>query len=236
VKILKILLVLVLIGLNAIALIMTSNGFPARSLLVSGIFGYAILGPAIIGLLYLIPRKNRTFGHFLNAFTLVSVLLFASAVPRMVDDANKPPQTITSKDGSVQLVIPGLWRASPQANPNVVISMVDQMGVVSAIVGLDDIGPVPPQQYAGALANKFAGTEKFQSMSGPFSCTPKDLCAYYEVKMAFGEKGTTSIIAAIAGKRHFIQFMGSTNTNLYDSHKDELLSILASVHEPVGSR
>jgi hypothetical protein len=160
----------------------------------------------------------------------VSGLVFASNVPRIVEDANKAPQHISSKDGTVQITVPGDWR--PPDKPNGDISMVNQIGVVSANVTTFDPEPGSMDQHVQDMASRLAGSDKIKSFKGPFDCNAGRLpCKYYEAQMAHGETGATSLVAIVDGQHKAIRFTGVTNSPLYESHKQELLDILASLRD-----
>ena len=229
-------LAIVLVVANAIATLLTSQGFVGLAFLVGAMIGTGVLFPALVAGLFCIPKKHRNNKRFFRIFNVIALLVLLSTIPKVLDIHGRPPKILTGQQNLIEMTVPNSWRQGDQTSENLLFSLLDQLGTASLLVGTIefDENADTVEQYADATAQRFKASPVFESMSGLQQCRIAGFdCVYREVEMSFGDSGTTMLLATLVSRRstNLYSFIASTSTPLYEREKPQFLEILQSIKE-----
>ena len=229
----RFILAIIVVILNSVLMLMTSKGFPDKTIMLSSMFGYAFIAPSIIACLFCIPKIHRNNKRFFRTFNVISIILILTSIPKVIENHASPPKTITGKLGLIEITVPSSWRKNkPASNNNVSFNLSDQLGVTSIVVNAESGGneSINISEYEEIILGNLSKNEAYLSTSKSQSCNVNNFyCVYSEVKMSFGKNGTTTLVAILKNKNNFYVFYGSTNSPLYE--KQEFLNILHTLKE-----
>jgi hypothetical protein len=96
-----------------------------RTLVIAQSIGVAALVISLFSLLYLIPKKNRTFGHFLKAFVAVGAVSSLGQCSVWLNKFNGPIETIISNDGLIAVEVPSDWSPMKDVPDGVNLAVAD---------------------------------------------------------------------------------------------------------------
>ncbi len=231
----KIALALMLIGLNSVAIVMTSKGFGGdRGAMISTALSFALGAPIILAAIYCAQKKYRNRNSFINAFNFVAGLLFFSQLLQIMEQVRAPPKQIQGRNGLIEITVPNSWDTQSKDRPELSINVVDRISGKSVIVGVEAAQSGDLEQHLSELIERLEQTKEFKSKSGPFTCSIQGFeCLYHEVEFAFGKSGTTTIVAAIEGRSYCYHFVATTTTPAFERDKELMLNILLSLREKV---
>jgi hypothetical protein len=215
--------------------LITSRGFEDPGAMVVHLLSYAILAPALLACIYLIPRANRTAVHFLKAFCTLSFLLAASTLYDFVTAtaAPKPPQIISGTGSNVEVTVPASWRTSERKTEKQSIYVVDQFATTIILVTSLPKSETAQtfDEFVAAMLEQQHG-DKLLAQTGPGPCPiPTLKCAAYEVRRQVGETVTVQILNFVDGGADFHTVVAATSAAGFDRDKANLAKILASFKE-----
>ena len=232
----RFILAVVLVVMNAFAMLATSKGFPSQSAMVGILLGGAVLFPATVAALFSIPKRHRNNKRFFRIFNVVSCLLLLSAIPKILDLYGKPPKALVGQHNLIEMTVPNSWRQGDQTNEHLSFSLLNQSGTSSLVVSATEFetNSQTIEQHANETAQRLESNPAFGSKSDLKRCQAAEFdCVYREIVLSFGDDGTKMLLATLESKQraYLYDFIATTNAPSYDDRKPQFLEILQSVKE-----
>ena len=231
----RFIIAVILVAINVLIYLATAKGIEGIGVLVSYLFGAAILAPAVIAALFCIPKSGRNNKRFFRSFNLVLLLSIFGNAGYLAEIYGKDPQTLTGTNGAVQVTVPASWTNEEVPNENILLSIKSRSGFLHIIVGYESAADdrLDLQRYAQLMGSKFEqNAPDFKSSSSIKKCDSTVLeCVYQVAHTTTGEKGTSTVIASLNGRDGFYNFMAITNPGLLDNYEKDIFDALKSLQE-----
>jgi hypothetical protein len=203
-----------------------------RILVILEYVGGAFLIFALIGALFVIPKKNRNVLSFLKAFAVAGVLACLGNCSSWMGKFQGPKQRIASESG-LSLEVPSDWGTPAEKAPNADLVLTDwaSTSVVTAVrVPSDDPAPDDAAFEQMLAAVEEQGKSRLGTRLSDFPCGKRCRGAQYEMT-ANGKKTRVVMIIRHSGS-DWLVLSGATFATPIEKRMPVVIDILRSAHIP----
>ncbi len=176
---------LVLVIVNAALVVASIKTIPGdKSVLLSYLVGYVLMGPLLIASLFCIRKKNRNRLRLARSFSWASVVILASLLIKVATIYAVPPKQITGRFGKVQITVPASWRSNSTIQESEVIAVASRTGLqeVRVVPEAREEGGANLQQVGRTAMDRLSGQSQISvnGRIGPTDCQAGSLpCLHY---------------------------------------------------------